>query len=135
MKKWLGIDFSGNYKKWEPDCEGSNVWIATLVEGEGQRELKNLIPVQELDGEPKEKPFERLVNFLRQKDFAAAGIDAPFSIPKKFMKKMSHNDLLLKVAGIADKERSPFPEGKTFVNKIAGQIEKNKPPEDFRITD
>ena len=76
--RWLGIDFSGNYRMWQPACGTSNVWIA-VVEQHTRLYLTELFRVQSLPGTG--RPLERLISYLTTTDYRAAGIDAPFSIP------------------------------------------------------
>ena len=99
--RWVGIDFSGDVEKWKATCRNSNVWIAELQADGRKDRLSSLRRVQELPG--KEPPFERLVGFL-QGDFAAAGIDAPFSVPAPYVD--SHQQLLATTAALVD---SPAP--------------------------
>ena len=44
--------------------------------------LKNLCRVQKLSGD-EHLPFKRLISKLKTPNFVGAGIDAPFSIPKR----------------------------------------------------
>src|SRR3989337_2348207 len=80
-QRWLGIDFSGNYRQWSAGRTNSNVWVATIENSDGLR-LVDLRMVQKLEGNG--SPFERLICLLGKGDFRAAAIDAPFSIPSQF---------------------------------------------------
>ena len=33
--RWLGIDFSGNHRKWGAGCASSNIWIADIRRDDG----------------------------------------------------------------------------------------------------
>jgi hypothetical protein len=59
MKRFVGIDFSGDHKKWAANCRSSNVWIANVRSENGLR-LEKVIRVQQLDGEG--HPFSDLSN-------------------------------------------------------------------------
>jgi hypothetical protein len=75
MMTYLRIDFSGD----TVSAAKQTVWIAKVWQ-ETSVKVKWVCPIQGLLGN--EPPFQRLANFLRRRDFVAAGIDAPFSIPK-----------------------------------------------------
>ena len=124
--RWLGIDFSGDVRKWSPGCSTSNVWIAEVVEqGRGLR-LDKLGRVQTLPG--LEPPFERLASRLRATDFCAAAIDAPFSVPADFIPAQGHDELLALVRRISQESR-PFPEALTFADAvIKGRAMLNRKP-------
>ena len=83
MGRFLGIDFSGNHLMWRPGCGRSNVWISEVRKDIEGLTLVDLKPVQRLPGD--QHPFERLADLLREGDFEAAAIDAPFSVPRKFV--------------------------------------------------
>jgi hypothetical protein len=112
--RWLGIDFSGDQRKWSPRCSKSNVWIAEIRGYEDALRLVDLRRVQQLQGEG--SPFELLARLLSKRDFAAAGIDAPFSVPGDFIPNGRHKDLLDTVVALCvDK---PFPNGRTFAGSV-----------------
>jgi hypothetical protein len=79
---WLGIDFSGDYKKWRANERESNIYIATVRAQPKGFLLTALQSVQQL-GEG--VPFQNLVTRLKARDFKAAAIDAPFSVPSKYL--------------------------------------------------
>lgn len=118
-ERWLGIDFSGNHLSWRAGRQRSNVWVAELRPGDGTPGLvlTDLRRVQALPGAG--SPFERLAALLGAGAFEAAGIDAPFSVPARFLAGRSHRQLLAQVAGLASDER-PFPSGAAFVRAVAG---------------
>jgi hypothetical protein len=108
-KRWLGIDFSGDYRKWSPGCNNSNVWIAD-VRREDQFVLCDLKTVQELPGSG--VPFDRLGELLKSRNFDAAGIDAPFSVPAKYVPAGDHRKLLEVVCQIQRSGGRCFPSGR-----------------------
>ena len=112
VRIFYGIDFSGNHRMWTPGCRRSNVWIATASEQAGALSLVDLRPVQQLRG--REHPFERLVALLANGDYCAAGIDAPFSLPKLHVPVDGWRALLRDVA-VFSKEGRPFPKGEELV--------------------
>lgn len=133
-ERWLGIDFSGNWKMWSTGCRTSNVWIAQICKSrrvENQFRLTDLNQVQDLPGV--EPPFLRLARFLAKRSFEAAAIDAPFSIPAEFMPAGGYKSLLVDVGSLNDGNR-PFLEGKAFVALVIGdrKVESKKP---LRVTE
>lgn len=109
---WLGLDFSGDAGKWTARCSRSNVWLATLDEKRGKPVARGIHRVQQLAGDA--HPFERLGDYLATADFAAAGIDAPFALPKENMPKGGHKALLKAVAALP-REGRPFARGAALV--------------------
>jgi hypothetical protein len=91
---WLGIDFSGDHHMWREEERRSNVWVATVRERGKGLGLSDLRPVQRLTGPG--HPFDRLVALLRAARYAAAAIDAPFSVPSRRCPGASHGTLLQK---------------------------------------
>src|SRR5437899_2547466 len=91
---WIGIDFSGDHLSWRPGNKHGNVWIAVVEETGGMLRVASLRPVQKLEGE--DAPFLRLARFLGDGGFSAAGIDAPLSLPAKFVPE-SHAELLRQI--------------------------------------
>jgi len=131
MKRFIGIDFSGDHKKWKANCGGSNVWIAQVSNHDGLK-LEELFRVQELPGE--EEPFQRLVDFLQQHHFAAVAIDAPFSVPRQFVGYGGHKGLLERVRKIG-REGRPFPSGADFFRAVTGQTGRLDPCKPLRCTE
>lgn len=104
----------------------SNVYIAEVRLRQGRPLLSTLQTVQKLPGQ--EQPFQRLVSLLKARDFNAAAIDAPFSVPCECLSCGGHKALLEQVAGIERKNR-PFPVARDFVCRIlAGRKMSNKKP-------
>jgi hypothetical protein len=100
--------------------------IAEVRIQQGRPLLSSLQTVQELQGQ--EEPFQRLVSLLEARDFNAAGIDAPFSVPYEYLPCGGHRALLEQVAGIERKKR-PFPTAQDFVCRIlAGRSMSGKKP-------
>jgi len=107
--RFLGVDFSGGAGPWRERCRRPTVWIASL---EGPR-LAELLPVQDLPG--KDPPFARLTRLLGEGGFRAAGIDAPFALPARYMPPGGHAELLRDVADMPAAEDRPFPRGASLV--------------------
>jgi hypothetical protein len=83
--------------------------------------------VQELSGD--RHPFTNLMQYLRQSEFAAAAIDAPFSIPVDYVRPKIHRALLELVAGLESPDGRPFPTAHDFVNAVLeGRIPVTKKP-------
>ncbi len=132
-QRWIGIDFSGNYRMWTPGCGRSNVWIAEVRRTGSRFMLASLQRVQELEGGV--HPFKRLVNMLAGGKYAAAAIDAPFSVPERYVPRGCHNALLELVGGIQLDGKRPFPEAKAFVTTVAGRPPPLEPPQPLRRTE
>jgi predicted nuclease with RNAse H fold len=112
--RWLGIDFSGDNNKWSTRCSKSNVWIAEITPSGQFLRLASLKRVQELRGDG--SPFARLSALLSKRDFLAAAVDAPFSVPADFLSSGGHKELLEGVAGLS--VRKSFPAAQTFADSI-----------------
>jgi Protein of unknown function (DUF429) len=112
---YLGIDFGGNHLMWRPNRKG-NIYIATVCCQQECLVLTGLQRVQCLPGD--EPPFQRLIALLKTRNFAAAAIDAPFSIPRVYMPSGGHRDLLDQVAGIERDKNRPFPTAQGFASRF-----------------
>lgn len=123
---YLGIDFSGGADPWKARCSRPTVWIATIEDIVAPR-LTDLRPVQSLPGEG--DPFTRLVAMLRAGDFTAAGIDAPFAIPAKYLPPGGHTELLKRVDSLAPVSDRPFASGAALVELVeaAAPLDQKKP--------
>lgn len=130
--KYLGIDFSGDHRMWSSGRRKSNVWISVVRSESGKLKLDDLRRVQELAGS--DPPFTRLINLLAYRDYRAAGIDAPFSIPHQYVPPGGHRKLLRIFSEDHLLNNRPFPEASVFVNAVAGQPRLN-PPKPLRITE
>jgi hypothetical protein len=120
MKCWLGIDFSGNHEMWRAGKHKGNVWIAQIAAERGGNELRRLEPVQQLPGEG--SPFENLARLLRGREFEAAAIDAPFSVPTDYLPSGGHRKLLELIASIGRPKGWPFPTSTDFISgTLAGR--------------
>ena len=125
--RWLGIDFSGDCRMWRATRRKTNVWVAELSGEPDQPVLDSVRTVHELPGE--EAPFYKLLAFLKRKHFAAAAIDAPFSIPLAYLPWGSQGKLLKLVAGMKRPENCPFPTANDFVRAVlAGRALQEKKP-------
>jgi hypothetical protein len=124
--RWLGIDFSGDHRKWGAGCAGSNIWIADIRRDDGLT-LFDLKVVQSLSGD--EPPFWRLRNLLAGRQFNAAGIDAPFSVPALYVPLGKHRNLLKMISEIPQTNGRCFPQACDFVHKIiSGRALSTKKP-------
>ena len=93
--RFIGIDFSGAVRPWLPRVSNPRVLIAT-VEATGQHlTVQELRPAQDLPGSG--DGFSKLVNWLGEGKFAAAAIDAPFSIPAVHIPDSEHAELVRRV--------------------------------------
>jgi len=133
MSRFLGIDFSGNHLMWRPGCSRSNVWISDVRRAGERLVLERLLRVQELPGD--EHPLERLAALLREGDFDAAAIDAPFSVPRAFIPPEGYAGLLERIAALSDPDGRPFCRSVTFVKSVAGVYPPLNPPKPMRSTD
>ncbi len=112
--RWLGIDFSGDKRKWSAGCSKSNVWIADIRPVNDVVQLVDLRRVQELFGDG--SPFELLTGLLAKRSYLAAAIDAPFSVPNEFLPNGSHKALLEVVAKLS--LNTSFPDAQTFADAV-----------------
>lgn len=120
--KYVGIDFSGNRQQWNPNVQASNIWIAVVEDRAEQIVLTSLQRVQQLPGQ--ERPFTRLAEWIIHGDFAAAAIDAPFSVPWWFFGHAfaDHAGLLANVDGLPLNLAHDFPTGNAFVAAVSAGI-------------
>jgi len=129
--RWLGIDFSGDRTRWSPSTTRGNVWISDVRPGRRRLALHDLVVVQKLEG--RLCPFQRLAALLRGRDYRAAAIDAPFSVPESFFRASGHSTLLNLVASLPRSE--DFPSGVSFVTAVAGRPPPLAPPKPLRHTE
>jgi Protein of unknown function (DUF429) len=71
----------------------------------------------------------------RRGNFVAAGIDAPFSVPRAFVGPESYASLLERIGALPDQEGRPFLRSADFVNAVAGVNPPLNPPKPMRSTD
>jgi hypothetical protein len=90
-----------------------SVWVAFVDDGGARPALQGIKPVQDLSGEG--NPFEKLANLLKDAEFAAAGIDAPFSVPAEHVPKNSYEELLGRIRQLENAPNKPFPRGDDLV--------------------
>jgi hypothetical protein len=118
--RWLGIDFSGSDDQWRERPSASAVWITRIRQGStGRFTVEKLCRVQDLSGGG--NPFDRLATLLCDKEFAAAGLDAPFAIPVGFNTYNSHRELLTAV-GRTPCEGRNFPKGADLLRLVAPNL-------------
>jgi hypothetical protein len=133
VDRWLGIDFSGNHLMWRPACTTSNVWLADVRAGPRHLELYDVRRVQQLPGIG--EPFERLASLLATASYVAAGIDAPFSVPDDFVRRVGGHAALLKLVGGRSFAGRPFMNGHDMVQLVSGRVPPLTPPKPMRATD
>jgi hypothetical protein len=122
-----GIDFSGNHHMWSAGCGNSNVWIAEVECSSPRPILVSLKRVQQLSGDG--HPFDRLIQYLRDTDFDAAAIDAPFSVPAEYLQPRTHSELLELIGRVKLIDGRPFPCARDFVDLVLdGRTTANKKP-------
>jgi Protein of unknown function (DUF429) len=107
--RWLGIDFSGGAAPWRERVSKPTVWVAFVDEVRGSLVLVDIKPVQEIAGEG--NCFQRLTGLLKTADFAAAAIDAPFSIPSQYIPRGDHKELVMRIGEKPSAPDRPFPRG------------------------
>jgi hypothetical protein len=118
MATYFGVDFSGDHKTWRLGCTNSNVWIAILEVTNGIHAVNDLFQVQDLARRlGMSSPFAALVRFLQEGEFTAAGIDAPFSLPKAHMPAEGYRELLKHVS-MMECGRRPFPSGGDLLSQL-----------------
>lgn len=133
MSRFFGIDFGGNHLMWRPGCRRSNVWISDVKRSGERLVLERLMHVQELPGD--EHPLERLAALLREGDFEAAAIDAPFSVPRAFIPRVGYAGLLERIGSLPDPDGRLFCQAADFVNAVAGVSPPLHHPKPMRSTD
>lgn len=95
--------------------------------------LDRIVRVQELLGD--EHPLERLAALLREGNFDAAGIDAPFSVPRAFIFPVGYAGLLERIGSLSNPDGRPFLRSADFVKAIAWISPTLNPPKPMRSTD
>jgi hypothetical protein len=120
----VGVDFPGNDKMWRPRCGRSNVWLATVERVEATPRLEALQRVQELAGDG--HPFRRLCAYLKAPGLTAVAIDAPFSLPTRFLPQAGWHGLLQSVKSMPVGTR-PFPRGQALVDAAAAVCDLDEP--------
>ena len=126
-KYWLGIDFSGNCRMWRATTKDSNIWIAAVSREPALLVSNTLTKVQELEAEG--EPFFKLTSLLKRRRFAAAAVDAPFSVPHAYLPQGGHGELLDLVAKMQRPKNCPFPAANDFVCRVlAGRALRGKKP-------
>lgn len=129
-EQFLGIDFSGGSRPWREGVKSPTVWIATAEIVGATLALVGLVPVQDLPGNG--QPFDRLTQLLSKGDYAAAAIDAPFSIPLAHAPPGGHRALLDAVLGLPNGADRPFPYGAALVT-FAETVCRKATPKPLRV--
>lgn len=132
MAEYLGIDFSGGARPWRPVVSRPTFWLAKLREEANAIYLEDLLPVQQLAGSG--SPFSKLVNLLSAGQFAAATIDAPFSLPMRHLPAGGHSDLLRSVRSLPNAPDREFPLGLDIV-RLGEAIAQKENPKPLRETE
>jgi hypothetical protein len=117
--RWVGIDFSGDHRMWEARTSTSNVWVATVEDRGRGLVLADLRRVRDLPGVG--EPFPRLAEFLRRGDYSAAGVDAPFSLPRARCPKGGHAELLERVSAW-NRDGRPFAQAGTLLRRLRPEL-------------
>jgi hypothetical protein len=124
LATYIGIDFSGGARPWRTEVPRPTVWLAFLQSYSGKLKLKQLLPVQALEGNG--TPFDRLVCLLMAGEYEAAAIDAPFSLPARHMPSGGVTELLQKVRVLPNGADRPFPLGRQIVEMGEGIAVKDR---------
>ncbi len=112
--EFLGIDFSGNARSWRAANANPNVWVCRIKCGSHQKpQVTELRPVQDLEGTG--SPFQRLAHILAARQFSAAAIDAPFSLPSRYVPADGWPELLELVDALAFDAAASFPSGPSLI--------------------
>jgi hypothetical protein len=117
---------------WQPGCGRSNIWISEVRKPGRGLVLERLLRVQQLAGD--HHPFERLVSYLREGKFDAAAIDAPFSVPQRFI-KTDYPAFLQRIGSMPKPADRPFPRAHEFVEIVSGIYPPLGPPQPLRFTE
>lgn len=121
----LGLDFSGGSAPWRSRVSRPTVWIATVDSVNNDRlALEGLVPVQALAGTG--TSFARLTALLSGAEFAAAGIDAPFSIPSPHIPMGGYPELLRAVQALPNGHDRDFPIGADLLSLAEDICQKAK---------
>lgn len=131
--RWVGIDFSGNHLEWRPRCGTSNVWIADVRRARAGLHLHDVRRVQQLAGSG--DPFSRLAALLAAGGYQAAGIDAPFSLPDRYVRRVGGHAALLRLVGSRAVVARPFISGGDLVHLVAARPPPLAPPKPLRDTE
>lgn len=133
-ERWIGIDFSGDHDKWGAGCSVSNVWVADVRRHVGGGfALHDVRRVQQIAG--RDAPFARLARLLSSGRFVAAAIDAPFSIPSRFVGRVGGHAKLVKLVGSSAPAGRSFLRGAELVHLIAGVAPPLNPKKPLRATE
>ncbi|MGD0421303.1 MAG: DUF429 domain-containing protein [Xanthobacteraceae bacterium] len=125
---FLGIDFSGNARSWRVSTATSNVWVCrTKCDSDQKPRVAELRQVQHLEGTG--SPFQRLADILAAKQFSAAAIDAPFSLPSRYVPTDGWLKLLELVDALPFDSPAPFPSGSSLITlaETVADLDRMKP--------
>ena len=92
------------------------MWIAEVERSSPRPVLMSLKRVQQLSSDG--HPFDRLIQYLRDTDFDAAAIDAPFSVPAEYLRPKTHSELLKLIGKAKLIDGRPFPCARDFVDLV-----------------
>jgi hypothetical protein len=107
--------------------------VADVRGSEGKLRLHDVRRVQQLGSSG--PPFDGLAALLSTGAYLAAGIDAPFSVPERFVTRIGGHAALLKLVGTQAVVNRPFIKGSDFVRVVAGAAPPLTPPKPMRETD
>jgi hypothetical protein len=82
--------------------------------------LVELYPVQDLPGGG--SPFSRLIDFLQTASFGAAGVDAPFSVPRQFVLPLGSHEELWRLVSELNAHGRPFATGRQMLELLAPEL-------------
>ena len=126
--EFMGIDFSGNARSWRASNATSNIWVCRVKCPSDQKpRVTELRSVQELKGT--RSPFQNLADILAAKQFSAAAIDAPFSLPSRYIPVDGWLKLLELVDALPFHPAAPFPSGPSLIKlaKTVASLDRVKP--------
>jgi hypothetical protein len=126
--EFLGIDFSGNVRSWRAGRATLNVWLCRVkYDSDPSPYVTELTSVQHLAGSG--PPFRRLADLLARGQFSAAAIDAPFSLPSRYVPREGWSRLLELVDALSLDRAAPFPGGQSLIKlaQTISQLDCQKP--------
>lgn len=132
--RWFGIDFSGNADMWRAGRTASNLWVAEVRQTTTGLSLAELSCLQDL-ARGSRPPYEWLCNILSEGRFAAAALDAPFSVPKQLVGQAGHAGLVARIGRCVPPQGRSFLPGADFVKEVTGCAPPLSPPKPYRATE
>lgn len=118
MVRFVGVDFSGDHRKWAPKASRPSVWISVAELENGRLNVAQICPVQALPGSG--GTMDRLARFLGSPSVCLGGIDAPFGIPDGVHHR--HGPALWHETDALRRNGQPFCRAPTFLAHLAPGI-------------